>query len=177
MTPRCNDAIDTLFEGLDGASEHACWLEAVEPSVELPAPGAPQPQPTGPSAVAWGEETGPAPESDPCVPCVGRIVDQGSSADLVIDLSQSRALPQAVRLDSVFLRIGTSFYQLPLDEEALALMAAGELAEIVLDGWGPLVQPSLGQPSLMHQLKTDPDADCSEAGECFWTSSPVLIRR
>jgi hypothetical protein len=176
MAPWCNDAIDVLFEGLAGDNENVCWHVATEPSVELPPPGQPQAQPAVPSIVAWAGETAPAPESDPCVPCVGHLVAQGAATDLVIDLSQAQPLTPGIFLDAVFLRVGYGFYELPLDTEDLAAMAAGDLAQIVLSGWGTLIPPGSGQPSLVHQMKTDAGADCTFLGLCFWTSTPLLIK-
>lgn len=169
----CNGRVDAAFDGLAGANAATCWFADETPSQAGERPGEPGPPPSLPSLAAWSAETSPTPEADPCVPCVARFATL-SPADVRIDMSQSKALPPGMVLDDVRLQIGTSNYPLGLDPTVLDAIEDGELSELLLPGWGPLLTPA-GPVSLWYRLKPDEGTDCSVPGSCFWSSTPVLL--
>lgn len=128
-------------------------------------------------------QIGPAPEPDPCVPCMGSKAGGGSgllldlgwgrarraqaeSGDLVLDLSESFALAPGITVKEVYLRIGDSFFLIPLDSQTLVDFAAGDLEELVLENVFEEVKSE--QSSLVYILLLE--------NEEFWSSTPILIQ-
>ena len=97
-----------------------------------------------------------------------------SSSDLQLDLSQSGALPSGIHLDSVALRVGTSYYGLALTPSQIQGIETGGLASLLIDGAGSLIPPN-PSISLWYRLKSNPNATCSSPSGCYWSSTPVLI--
>jgi len=128
---------------------------------------------------AWIAANHPTPESDPCVPCIGDPVVTlvGPADDFVLNMSQSRPLPSPLRIDAVYLRLGSQFYPLGLSPETLAQLADGQLESLLFSGWGGLIL-SDQQGSLVYVIK-QPGADCVSLDgtlpdQCFWSSTPIL---
>ena len=166
----CNEQVTALFDKLDPASPGNCWFAATEPTETVPAPGEPVTQPGVPSLTNFSATTHATPESDPCVPCVGVTFAQNVS----LDFSLSHGLAAGTYLDSVYLRVGSSFYTVWLSPSQIAAIQNGNLAALVLNGYAPLLVPG-AQISLWYEMKTDPLANCQTSTACFWSSTPVYL--
>jgi len=169
VSPWCNQAITDIFNDLSGSSA-ACWNAASEPTVTAPvqAPTTPM-EDIDPLDAHVFLATHPTPESDPCVPCSGRMV----ATSLRIDLSRSEPLPESIVLDEVSLRVGESFLKLELTEEDLNAMTAGELAAILVPDMTSWLTTN-DSMSLWYRMKVG-DGSCDLGGDCFWSSTPLLI--
>src|SRR5262245_3764549 len=136
---RCNAKASEIIEGLAGANETACWTNHTGPTEVVGGGGRAVPQPGIPSFTSWSVETHATPESDPCVPCVAKLVPL--DPDLTINLSEALLLPEGTFIDSVYLRTEDQFIPLSLTPEQLQALEAGTLGELVLEGAAPLVAP------------------------------------
>ncbi|HEX4825917.1 MAG TPA: hypothetical protein VFV19_16575 [Candidatus Polarisedimenticolaceae bacterium] len=172
-TPWCNAAVTSIFAALLGPTQPGCGDPAAA-AVTVSA-GRATPPDAIPSIDTWGGPTHPEPESDPCVPCSGRLVATSHGSDLRIDMSESDALPGGIVLDQVALHVGTSNYVLGLTTLQLQQMTAGTLAAIVVPNGGALVNPS-ASISLWYRMKPDGSIDCASSPSCFWSSTPVLMQ-
>jgi hypothetical protein len=183
----CNAAIGSVFGGLEGGNMLTCWNWATAPSETVPPPDVPILEPAIPSLDTFASGEHPTPEPDPCVPCVGVGVGEGGGGgggeesltvgvDLVIDLSQSHPVPAGTQLDGVSLRVGTDFYPLALTPEQIDALESGSLAQLVLSDAYPLLGP-IDQPSLWYKLRPVAETTCHPPAECFWSSTPILIRQ
>lgn len=192
----CNEAADRLLARVLGTSKETCWTATSKNFLEADSLGIP-PQHgvtnTLPSLSEWVEiEHTPAPESDPCVPCVAdgfepvewfqtpegpqmRTADPDLDHDLKLDLSASSAIDSALTLQELHLRVSDDFYLLldrsqPTDVARLDALAHGEADGLVLRDARQLFEPHQ-QPSLLFVLC---DNGSSSANNCFWSSIPVL---
>lgn len=157
--------------------------------ISVPMPAGPSPAPRLLSHDQWvATGIGPTPAPDPCIPCMGSggggfaagsAPARGASGmrvsedDLVIDRSQSQALPAI--LHEVHLRVGDEFFQLDLSPTALAQLESGHDEPLVIEG-GMLLVDTSRQPSLVYVAAVEPGLDCSDPADvakCFWTSSPI----
>lgn len=169
---RCNAKASEIIEGLAGANEVACWTNHTGPTEVVGGGGRAVPQPGIPSFTSWSVETHATPESDPCVPCVAKLVPQ--DLDLTINLSEASLLPEGTFIDSVYLRADDQFIPLSLSPEQLQGMEAGTLGELVLESAAPLVAPG-SSLSLWYEMKNTPFADCNLPDACFWSSTPIIL--
>lgn len=188
-TPRgpCNPALEEVLAGiLYGGEASGCWSEpgtGGRPLLTTSLLPAELPPPV-PSLDHWvARQHRPAPESDPCIPCVGYDfaakgpADPPRPAEILIALSATAGMDETVHVDRVLFRTGGTFRPLGLDPLDLLLLARGALGGISLGGLEDLPQ-ILHQPSLIYVLKTDPAADCDDPANtaCYWTSTPLLLR-
>lgn len=189
----CNPGLDDAVAGLVGGLASGCWGApgaGGKPVLTVAGPGAPQPRPALTGFDEWAaRQLHPAPESDPCIPCV----DGGYSAaltptpatrsgagsdDVMLNLSSSLSVDPALRLDRVYFRVGQDFYLLDLAPADLAALEQGAVGGLLLAGYGVLL-PSPRQPSLVYVFRSDPAADCAgpapDPNACFWSSTPVFL--
>lgn len=174
LFPGCNEQIDELMLGINGENEDGCWAGAKLQSSQ--ASGDPQSlePPNLPSHDEFtAQEHDPTPVANPCLPCVGRSeVFTGVEPELIINMSQAVPL-QEVEIDSLQLRVGSTFYAIPAAKETLDQMEQGTLGELVLEDWGYLLD-SKTQSSLLLLLKSQESTDCQTEPGCYWTSVPIL---
>ncbi len=175
---RCNAAIDDYFEGVRGSNSEGCWSARRAEVAAGPPPTDPEAPPASPSYAVWSESTGPAPASDPCVPCEASSNGSGgpgSGNGMTLNMSQSAPMAEGQILDSVMLRVDTDFYPLALTSQQLQDIQHAALPELDLPGWSQLLKIG-SQPSFWYQSKTDPAIDCIDVpDECFWSSTPITI--
>ena len=171
---RCNGAFETLVDGLRGDNIESCWRAASEPVARISGPGTASTQPTAESFDSWSQATHPTPEGDPCVPCVGFVAPLPASP-LTIDFSQSLALDPGVSIEEVYLRQGSNFTALKLTSDQIQMIEEGTLAQLELSGWNwPM--PAYEQPSLYFLMRPNTWADCDDPGECYFTSTAILMK-
>lgn len=179
----CNPAVHEVFAGLiEGGPQSGCWqapgaddrpLVTLVPRQEVKPPDVP-------SFDEWvAGRQHPAPESDPCIPCVGyRLRDRiGESKDIFVAVSESVGIGPGVTLDRLFLRSGDRFYTLDVSVSDRQAFAGGRIGGLLLVGLDRLPEID-AQPSLAYLLKTEADADCSIPGTrlCYWTTTPLMLR-
>ena len=162
--PWCNTEVQHLFDGLEGGNEDGCWA-GVETDVIAPDADSGKFQPDQPSYDAWTAEFHPTPESDPCVPCIGRTMN----ADIELDLSQSPSLPESTFLDAVYFRSGNEFYALQLSRDDLGKIADGHVGTLIVPGMAGLMETA----SLWYLLKQSDGATCETLNTCYWSSTPI----
>ncbi len=171
----CNAQVSDIFNGLQNGGIGSCW-EATKPNTIFSgATGEPQSQPQVSAFDEWVAGNGPLPESDPCVPCVGNI-QSGPVGDLLVNMSQSNSLPQALTLDKVYLRVNQDFYPLPLSAVELDWIHSAQVNHLSLPGWGSLVTGATPS-SLMFVLKDASQSAACDAPPntgCMWTSTPMF---
>ena len=168
--PWCNAEITRLFSGLEQGGEESCGTGAGTRTEHVDA-GTPGPQPGLPSFDEWTAAVHPTPESDPCVPCWGRVVGM----DLDLDVSRAAPLSPGTYLDSIYLRDGTTFRRLPATAATLAGLAAAQIRTLHIVGAGG---PASGSLSFWYALKDDGTATCQppgRSGPCYWSSTPVRL--
>lgn len=188
----CNPGLDDAVAGLVNGLASGCWVEpgaGGKAVLTVYGPGPPQPQPVLPGFDEWAaRQLHPAPESDPCIPCVdggftkalalGPGLREGGTNDLLLNLSASLSSDPSLRLDRVYFRVEEDFYPLDLAPGDLAALEQGAAGGLVLAGYGSLL-PSLRQPSLFYVFSSDPSADCAapapDPTACFWSSTPVFL--
>lgn len=181
----CNPNLEEVLAGLARGPASGCWSEigaGGAPILESALPADPQSQPPIPSLDAWVAENRPAPESDPCIPCVGdgaAVFGEGSGPDLVVNLSASQPIDARDGiLDEVLLRIDDGFYPLGLSEADLAALQDATAGGLRLNGFLPLLPPD-EQASLVYLFKTITNVSCRDQGPnselCFWSSTPLLV--
>ncbi len=177
----CNPSLREVLAGLtQGGPESGCWEDAGadgRPLLTL-VPGPRITPPDVPSFDEWAAGTQhPAPESDPCIPCVG-FRPLRESRDIEVSISAAVGIDAGFYLDRLFLRSGDGFYPLnPTDPGDLEAFVRGAAGGLVLRGLDALPEID-SQPSLAYLVKTERDADCSIPGTglCFWTTTPLMIR-
>jgi hypothetical protein len=180
----CNPTIQSLFNALSGVSPSICWGMNTTPSESVPTPDLGVLDPTIPSFIQYVSGEHASPESDPCVPCVG--VGKGGGAggpsartvggpDLAIDFSQSIPVPAGTQIEAVSLRVDTIFYGLVLTQAQFDALETGSVAELVLEDTYSLITPT-AEPSLWFLLRPTATACTAPGAECYWTSTPVLLR-
>jgi hypothetical protein len=182
----CNHELTELYAAIDQQNPALCWT-AAKLSVEVVdsvTPGfAPRWSPPFPTYVAT--ELVPAPEEDPCLPCV-EDDDPPLSNDLHIDVSLAEALDANKFVDRLELRAGSSYYKLSLSPLARTKLKDGTLDRLTIPGGRSLIAGK-PQPSLIFTIfaaanPIPPDANSgvkcpsgpSSGGSCYWTSSPIL---
>ena len=170
----CNATITSMFNALSGRSA-PCWNAETEPRVTVQGltPSSPM-EDIDPQDAHVFFAAHPTPESDPCVPCSGYVQINGPTTDLRIDVSQSQPLPQDVHLDEVALRIDDQYIALDLIPSDRLKMEEGDLAELVVPGVGPLVEPDVSI-SLWYRMFEAGNNACADRESCFWSSTPVLL--
>jgi hypothetical protein len=111
---------------------------------------------------------GPQPGVDPCVPCHGYHQEgEGPDDDTVlVDLATSGGLPSRMAPDSLWLRVGSTFYAFDrsTDLDFLTDLARGRIAGLTLSGLSGLL-PTGQQPSLVFVVKI--------GGTKYWHEVPV----
>ena len=101
----------------------------------------------------------PLPNTRPCVPCHGRVDDDG----LEIDLSSSDGLPTGWDLDALYLMIGSSYYQIS-DSTVLADFVDGDLVALYLEDVGSI---TAGTPvALVYDIGIGTSDE-------FWDATPI----
>ncbi|HKQ61018.1 MAG TPA: S8/S53 family peptidase [Candidatus Polarisedimenticolaceae bacterium] len=173
LSTECNPTINLMFAGLVDGYDTLCWSPQPTVSETVPPPGTPQAPTTLPTFEQWVAGVHREPESDPCVPCVGKIAPGG--VDLNLDVSAAQPLPSGTYIDSLSLRVTTNYYPLTVTSAQLSALAAATLDQLVLSQAGSLVAP--GQSvSLYYRLKNDPNWSCNVPNNCYWRSTPVLMK-
>jgi hypothetical protein len=182
----CNRELTDLYAAIDQENPSLCWTApklSVEVVESVTSGSAPRWSPPFPTYVAT--ELVPAPEEDPCLPCV-EDDDPPLSNDLHIDVSLAEALDANKFVDRVELRAGSSYYKLSLSPLARTKLKDGTLDRLTIPGGKSLIAGQ-GQPSLIFTIfaatnPIPPDANSgvkcpsgpSSGGSCYWTSSPIL---
>lgn len=169
----CNANANGLISRIFGLAP-GCWNGPQTPALEVALPFSPvagNPLSSLPSFDEWVRSHHPAPEPDPCVPCID---DDGSKAlglrDLRFDVSASAGLDPDHDLKSLYFRLERSFYLL-LDEArgdgaALEALEAGDYAALRLTGV-PAPLPA-EQSSLVYVV-------CDSSASCYWSSAPAFV--
>jgi hypothetical protein len=184
----CNPGLGPAVAGIVLGSASGCWEEpgaSGKPVVVVPGPGAPVAKPPAPSFDHWASrQQHPAPESDPCIPCVGggastalASAPEAAPDDLLLNLSSSAVLPSEAHLERVYFRLEEAFYPLDLSPADLDALTRGEVGGLLLEGFGSLL-PALKQPSLFYLVSADPAVSCTAhpaEPACFWTSTPIFV--
>lgn len=146
-----------------------------------------------PSFAQWqAENHSPTPGDEICTPCGGGggggalartpgvVPTKGIGIplhgdDLVLDFSGSPKLRPSLSIDEIFFRVGTSFYQVKLDDSDLLALERGEVDMLRLSK-AALLPHEDEQPSLYFHMWEDQDGDLQVGSdELFWTSAPILI--
>jgi len=181
--PYCNPGMGPVLGGILLGLQSGCWDVPQEENILLTPPPPPaMTQPPIPGLSAWvAENIQPAPQEDPCIPCVDDDGYGGPPAihgdnDIFLNLTRSLPLSSSVSLDALFFRVGNSFYPVELSSEDLLRFANAELDGLYLTGYGELLEPG-PHPSLYYQLKTDDGQDCNDPNPdlptCLWSSTYI----
>jgi hypothetical protein len=176
--PYCNPEIDSLMSGLMLGAQSGCWDAPVPANVLVaPPPGTAVAQPPAPGLVQWvADKLKPAPEEDPCIPCMDDDSYPPFTNDVFLNTTRSMPLSSHIYLDALFVRTGTAFYQVNLTPQELESVARAQIDGLNLPGFGAILDPA-SYPSLYYLLKMDPALDCSEptqANDCFWSSTYAM---
>lgn len=146
------------------------------------------PMPGFPGYPEWqADSLHPTPGGDPCVPCMDPGGGGGSAlrakiavlplpgADIALDLSSSAGLESSFHILKVYLRAADRFYQALMDNETAAELTVGAIDQLVLKNALSFVLDD-EQPSIFLVEWVDLDGNgLIDAGERFWTSSPVYL--
>jgi hypothetical protein len=188
----CNPGLADAVAGIVSGSASGCWGEPAasgKPVVVVSGLAVPVSQPPVASFDEWAaRQQHPAPESDPCIPCVGgdggggpskaaSASPQPAGGDVLLNLSASVPFAVPAWLERVYFRVEDDFYPLALSPGEREALASGELGGLVLAGYGHLL-PAVTQPSLVYVFTTDPATGCAAEpapATCFWSSTPVLL--
>ncbi|ANM29802.1 hypothetical protein ABI59_09755 [Acidobacteria bacterium Mor1] len=172
---QCNTGVDQMFQDYLSGLPVSCWPSLPQPtSVTVHKETGVDP-PEIPSFDEWSSESpSPTPGGDPCVPCGGTLETSGGggSDTLTIDMSQTDPLPE-VDIHGVYINVPGGFFTVPLPSQTLIDIGNADLDQLVLTGYG-FTNPINFQPSLWFEMGPA-NTDCSQAGTCFWTSTPILV--